>query len=218
MDARAQLMDSIRTGFARTEAWTGLREPVPEVMEVMSRVPRDRFVPAERRDKAWEDRALGIGYGATISQPFIVALMTSLVDPQPDHRVLEIGAGCGYQSAILAELSKHVFSLEIVPELRHACAGRLREFGYDNVDVRHGDGWYGIPEEAPFDAIVVTACARRIPGKLRKQLAAGGRMVVPIGEEGMHQDLLLLEKDADGKAHKHLVLPVSFVPMVGRGR
>jgi protein-L-isoaspartate(D-aspartate) O-methyltransferase len=210
------MMASIRAGFTRTVAWTGLARPVREVEEVMGSVPRDRFVPPDPRPHAFEDRALSIGYGATISQPFIVALMTSIARLRPEHRVLEVGTGSGYQSAILGKLASEVFTLEIVPELRERSAAVLAELGHANVHVLDGDGWRGLAAHAPFDVILVTACATGVPEALRDELACGGRMVLPI-ESGAHQQLIMVEKDESGATTQQVVLPVSFVPMVGRG-
>lgn len=211
------MMDTIRVGFARTASWTGLARPAPEVEDVMMRVPRDRFVPEDQRRAAWDDRALSIGFGATISQPFIVALMTSLARLESDHRVLEIGTGSGYQSAILSQLVAEVYTLEFVPELYERSTRLLEELGCANLHAMQGDGWRGLPAHAPYDAILVTACARAIPEALCDELAIGGRMVLPIDSGQPQQQLVLVEKDASGRIDDRVVLPVSFVPMVGRG-
>ena len=217
MGAPTALLDSIRRGFARTESRTGLAAPDPEVLAAIERVPRDLFVPDELASSAWEDRALSIGYGATISQPFIVALMTSLARPSAADRVLEIGTGSGYQTAIIADLVREVLSIEIVPQLRVRSTATLRSLGCDNVEVLDGDGWRGLPRAAPFDIILVTACALHVPGHLRDQLAQGGRMVLPIGDDQPQQELVLVEKNDAGRCRDRVVLPVSFVPMQGRG-
>ena len=187
VDCVRTMIEDIRTAFARTGATTGLTVPSPAVEAAMSKVDRSRFVPSDIAKSAWDDRALGIGFGATISQPFIVALMTSLAAVTPGDRVLEVGCGSGYQAAVLAELGAQVFSLEIVPQLRNRSARRLMELGYSDIRVVHGDGWGGLAEEAPFDAIVVTACAPSVPVELTKQLAVGGRLVLPVGEDGPEQ-------------------------------
>lgn len=214
------MLASVRAGFARTAAWTGLASPAPEVEQAMRRVPRERFVPARLRNRAFEDQALGIGHGATISQPFIVSLMTTLARLAKHDgaaRVLEIGTGSGYQAAILSQLAGQVHTLEIVPELRQRSAAVLAELGCDNVEVLEGDGWSGLPYRAPFDAILVTACASAVPEALRDELAPGGRMVLPIQAGQGEQQLVLVEKDQEGATQERIVLPVRFVPMVGRG-
>lgn len=187
----------------------------PRVLEAMRRVPRERFVPLERVSQAYGDHPLPIGRGQTISQPFIVALMTDLLDVQPGQRVLEIGTGCGYQAAVLAELGARVESIEIVPELAQAAGRTLGELGYDRVRVYQLDGHRGLPEEAPFDRIIVTAAPPRVPEALLEQLAAGGRMVIPVGGSPMHQELLVIERDAVGRLHRRPTIAVAFVPLTG---
>jgi len=180
----------------------------------MAKVPRHRFVPQEYWDEAYEDYPLPIGYGQTISQPFIVAFMTEAIDPQPDDKVLEIGTGSGYQAAVLAELVKEVYTIEIIPELGQRARRTLQELGYTNVHVRIGDGYRGWPEAAPFDAILLTCAPDHVPPPLVQQLKEGGRMILPVtGRFGM-QELILLTKKG-GKIHEQAVLPVRFVPMVG---
>lgn len=184
----------------------------PRVVAALRAVPRHEFVPDALRERAYVNRPLPIGSGQTISQPFIVALMTELAGVNPDSTVLEIGTGSGYQAAVLAELANHVYTIEIVEPLGQSARETLQRLGYDNVTVRIGDGYQGWPEEAPFDAIVVTAAPERIPEPLIEQLAPGGRMVVPVGEQGGAQSLQLLEKSADGVEVVD-VLPVVFVPL-----
>lgn len=186
----------------------------PRVLAAMARVPRHRFVPAAYQAVAYADRALPIGWGQSISQPFIVALMTSLLRLEHGHRVLEVGTGSGYQAAVLAELTPHVFSVELVPELAAAAAARLRQLGYDRVRIRVGDGWKGWPEEAPFDAMVVTAAPERIPPALVQQLKPGGRMVIPVGPQ-QGQVLWRVVRRPDGGIEMENILPVLFVPLVG---
>ena len=164
------------------------------------------------------NRPRAIGHGQTISQPYIVALMTDLLDLEPTDRVLEIGTGCGYQAAVLAELCARVYSVETVEELAHTAAARLDRLGYANVEVRYGEGFEGWPEEAPFDAIMVTAAPTAVPPALVEQLAPGGRLVVPVGEAGTTQTLTLCRKDAEGRVERDNLLPVSFVPMFRRHR
>jgi protein-L-isoaspartate(D-aspartate) O-methyltransferase len=184
------------------------------VLEAMTAVPRHCFVPLERRDWAYADMPLPIGRGQTISQPFIVALMTELLELEPDAVVLEIGTGSGYQTAVLARLARWVYSVERVPELAEAAAHRLQGLGYDNVTIRAGDGGQGWEEYAPFDGIIVTAAAADIPPALARQLKPGGRLVVPVGPPGYTQDLRLLRKDEQGVVRGRSVLPVVFVPLI----
>ena len=187
----------------------------PRVLEAMRRVPRHRFVPTESANLAYRDEPLPIGSGQTISQPFIVALMTELARPAPDKTVLEIGTGSGYQAAVLAECFDRVFTIEIIPSLGRRATGLLDELGYDNVQVRIGDGYDGWPEEAPFDAIVVTAAPSTIPRPLMEQLAEGGRLVIPVGDRS--QDLMVLTRHGDDYQRK-LVTGVLFVPMTGKAQ
>jgi len=189
----------------------GVRDP--RVLAAMRKVPRHRFVDDAQRAEAYEDHPLPIPGNQTISQPYIVALMTELLELKPTSRVLEIGTGSGYQSAVLAELAKEVYTIEIVPELARLAQTRLRELGYDNVTVREGDGYRGWPEHAPFDAIIVTAAPERIPQPLLDQLARGGIMVIPVG--GFFQELKVFRKSADGRMSEKDILPVRFVPMTG---
>ena len=186
------------------------------VLEAMRRVPRHAFVPAAQRDLAYANRPLPIGFGQTISQPYIVALMTDLLRLAPRARALEIGTGSGYQAAVLAELGHQVYTIEIVSGLAEQAETRLSNLGYNAVHVRRGDGYYGWPEAAPFDGIVVTAAASQIPPPLLEQLKTGGRMVIPIGAAFLVQQLMLIEKLADGSIRTQALLPVAFVPLVGR--
>lgn len=178
----------------------------------MRQVSRDRFVPTDQRQWAYEDRPLPIGYGQTISQPYIVAYMTQALQLVPEARVLEVGTGSGYQAAVLAELVANVYTIEIVPELAVRARDTLAELGYDNVQVRQGDGYGGWPDEAPFDAIIVTAAPVHVPQPLVDQLAVGGRMIIPVGQGW--QSLRVLAREADGVTEE-TVLPVLFVPMTG---
>lgn len=185
----------------------------PEVLRAMRTVPRHEFVPEQFRDSAYDDRPLSIGYGATISQPYIVAAMTELLEPSRDLKVLEIGTGSGYQAAVLAMLVKHVYSIEIVPELAASATQTLKRLGYGNVTVRAGDGYKGWPEQAPFDRIVLTAAPPEIPPALIDQLKPGGKLVAPVGGT-QEQHLVVIEKMRDGKTRRRTVFPVMFVPMV----
>ena len=187
------------------------------VLDAMRRVPRHRFVPEERRPNAYEDRPLGIGYGQTISQPYIVALMSHLLEVEPGDKVLELGTGSGYQAAVLSAMGIEVASVEIVPPLAERAAETLKREGHDNVEVRAADGYYGWPEKAPFDAVIVTAAAPHIPPPLIEQLKRGGRMVIPVGPAYLTQQLVLVHKDLDGGVRSEAVLPVAFVPLTGSG-
>lgn len=198
----------------RDIAARGVRDP--RVLAAMRAVPRERFVPEARRDEACADHPLPIGAGQTISQPYIVALMTDLLDPQPDDAVLEVGTGSGYQAAVLAELVRRVTTIEIIPALGESARERLARLGVSNVEVIVGDGYYGWKRGAPFDGIVVTAAASRIPPPLIEQLKPGGRMVIPVGGAFLTQQLMLVEKDAAGKITTRQLLPVRFVPLTGR--
>ena len=196
----------------------GLEGPFdPRVLEAMRRVPRHRFVAPEAERYAYENRPLAIGHGQTISQPYIVALMTHLARPGPEDRVLEVGTGSGYQAAVLAELVRAVYTIEIVEPLGIAARERLAALGYRNVEVRIGDGYQGWAEQAPFDAIVVTAGAAEVPPPLVAQLKPGGRMVIPVGPAGAIQYLTVIEKRPDGTTTSRRVAPVRFVPFT-RGR
>jgi protein-L-isoaspartate(D-aspartate) O-methyltransferase len=195
----------------RQIASRGIRDE--RVLAALNAVPRHRFVPAVLQDEAYRDSPLPIGHGQTISQPYIVALMTELIRPQPGMRVLEIGTGSGYQAAVLAEIVSEVYTIEIVAPLGQAAAALLSDLGYDNVHTRIGDGFDGWPDEAPFDAIVVTAAPAEIPRPLLDQLAPGGRLVIPVGRGS--QDLVLVTRTADGLDRKS-VIPVRFVPMTGK--
>jgi protein-L-isoaspartate(D-aspartate) O-methyltransferase len=181
----------------------------PRVLAAMRAVPRERFVPADLVPHAYEDRALPIGFGATISQPYIVAYMTEALALSPDHRVLEIGTGSAYQTAILAEIAREVFTIEIVPQLAWRAHDTLEQLGYRNVHVREGDGHAGWPEEAPFDRVIVTAAPPEIPHPLIDQLATGGRMVIPVGEA--MQWIIVVDKTAAGVTQRQTI-PVAFVP------
>ena len=185
------------------------------VLATMVRVPRHAFVPVAQRQNAYENRPLPIGYGQTISQPYIVALMTDLARPGKTHKVLEIGTGSGYQAAVLAELVGQVYSIEIIEPLATQAAQRLRALGYTNIHTRVGDGYYGWPQAGPFDSIVVTAAAPAVPPPLLRQLKPGGRMVIPVGTSFFTQTLMLVQKDAQGRVRTRQLVPVRFVPLTG---
>ena len=186
----------------------------PAVLKAMRETPREQFVPPAVRELAYEDRPLPIGHGQTISQPYIVALMTEMLDIKKDQRVLEIGTGSGYQAAILSSLAKEVYTIEIVPELADSASVTLHRLGYKNVIPREGDGYQGWPEKAPFDRIILTAAPTELPKTLTDQLKPGGKLLAPIGEHSSVQELRLVEKTADGKFTSRPVLQVRFVPMV----
>lgn len=183
------------------------------VLAAMRKVPRDEFVPADQRPHAYEDRPLPIGEKQTISQPYIVALMTELLEVKEGDKVLEIGTGSGYQAAILAELTPHVYTIEIIPSLAQRAEETLRRLGYESVEVKTGDGYLGWPEHAPFDAIIVTCAPEHVPEALKQQLKEGGRMVIPVGPQWTSQTLYLLRK-SKGRLQRKGVIPVRFVPMV----
>lgn len=196
----------------------GPQSSFPPVLEALRRVPRHRFVPEKLVDAAYENRPLPIGYGQTISQPFIVALMTELLDLPENATVLEIGTGSGYQAAVLAEIARDVFTVEIIPELGRSAQARLQELGYGNVHVKIGDGYFGWDEHAPFDAIMVTAAAPHIPPPLVRQLKPGGTLVLPVGPPFLTQYLTVVQKARDGTLTTRQILPVAFVPLTtGRG-
>jgi len=211
------MLEAIRADTAETASWTGRRDLSPRVWAAMAKVERHRFVPEAEAPYAYINRPRPIGHGQTISQPFIVALMTELLDLDPADRVLEIGAGSGYQAAVLAELAREVYTIEIVENLGRAAERRLKDLGYGNVHVRIGDGFKGWPEAAPFDAIIVTAAPERIPETLVEQLKPGGRLVIPLGRQWEPQSLQRCVKGDNGKLACENKLPVAFVPMI-RGK
>ena len=184
------------------------------VLRAMRDIPRHLFIPEVLRGRAYADSPLPIGLGQTISQPYIVALMTELLQPGPSMKVLEIGTGSGYQAAVLSPLVKEIYTIEIVRELAQSSATRLSKLGYKNVTVRFGDGYQGWPEKAPFDRIILTAAPPQLPQALLDQLKPGGKLVAPIGPQGFNQELIVVDKSADGTIKRRSVIPVMFVPMV----
>ncbi len=226
--ARQAMVQEIAVEVRATRKHLGKEALDPRVMAAIGKVARHAFVPAVNRPTAYENRPQPIGHGQTISQPYMVAIMTDLAAIEPTDRVLEIGTGCGYQTAVLAELAARVATIEVVPELAKQAAARLRDLGYGNIDHRAGDGALGWPEHAPFEAIIVTAAAwHRVPPALIGQLAPGGRLVVPVDRSkaaaqypftAQQQDLLLVSKDAQGKVSERTVLPVAFVPLIEGGK
>ncbi len=217
--ARARMVAEIAAMARETGAETGRPRFSEQVMAAMGKVPRHRFVPALQDIFAYDNRPLPIGEGQTISQPYIVALMTDLLDPKSADTVLEVGTGSGYQAAVLAELVAKVYTIEIVEPLARRARQVLGELGYRNVEIRVGDGYGGWPAAAPFDAIIVTAAPAAVPQPLIDQLKPGGRMVIPVGGASDVQQLLLVEKQSDGRTTTRRTLPVRFVPLTGdRGR
>ena len=214
--ARDRMVKEIELDVIATATSIGRSRLHQDVMKAISEVPRHEFVPEHNRDAAYYNRPLPIGYGQTISQPYIVALMTDLLAVSRDAKVLEVGAGSGYQAAILSRLVKEVHSIEIIPELARECRARVERLGYTNITIHEGDGYYGLEAEAPFDAIVVTAAAAYIPPPLVRQLKPGGRMVVPVGAQFAVQYLMLVEKNDRGEVSTRNVLPVQFVPLTGQ--
>lgn len=210
---REALLKEIEAMARETGAETGRPVFSAPVMASMARVPRHRFVPAPYRTLAYANRPLPIGQGQTISQPYIVALMTELLDAEPGDAVLEIGTGSGYQAAVLAELVDRVYTIEIIEPVGRNAAALLQELGYRNIETRIGDGYDGWPERAPFDAIMVTAAAPQVPPALVAQLKPGGRMVIPLGAQSEVQFLHLMVKQADGSISTRRSLPVRFVPL-----
>lgn len=210
---RLALLQEIEAMARETGAETGRAVYSARVMAAMGKVPRHRFVPATYGPLAYANRPLPIGHGQTISQPYIVALMTELLDVEPGDSVLEIGTGSGYQAAVLAELARQVYSIEIIEPIGKHAAALLQQLGYKNIETRIGDGYNGWPEHAPFDGIIVTAAAPQVPPALIAQLKPGGRMVIPVGAEGDVQFLHVLVKQADGSISTQRSLPVRFVPL-----
>lgn len=212
---RDALIRDIAEEYRMTGQFTGRDSMDPRVRDALAKVKRHLFVPEAERGYAYLNQPLPIGYRQTISQPYIVAIMTDMLDIGPGHVVLEIGTGSGYQAAILSELAARVYSIEVVPELAESAKTCLRDQGYDNVEVRSGDGSLGWPEHAPFDRIILTAAAPELPEALINQLAPGGRLIAPVGD-ALGQNLVLLEKDDDGNISQRTVLPVAFVPLTHR--
>jgi protein-L-isoaspartate(D-aspartate) O-methyltransferase len=212
---RRQMVDEIATVARGAAAESDKPTIAAGVMAALNKVPRHHFVPPDQARAAYENRPLPIGYGQTISQPYIVALMTDLMRVEPHHVVLEVGTGSGYQAAVLAELARSVCTIEIVEPLAVEADRRLREQGYARVRTKVGDGYYGWKECGPFDSIIVTAAASHVPPPLIQQLKTGGRMVIPLGNSFLTQQLMLVDKNADGTLVTRQVLPVRFVPLTG---
>jgi len=218
-DKRLQrMLDEIARDARETANWTGRLTFSERTVRAMEEVPRHLFVADRDADAGYVNRPLRIGHGQTISQPFIVALMTDFLNLKGDEQVLEVGTGCGYQTAVLATALEagHVHTLEVIDALVASATTRLKDQGYDNVSVRHGDGFQGWPEAAPFDAIIVTAAPDHVPVALTDQLKPSGRMVLPVGRPHDRQILTLIGKDGNGQLRTEKILPVAFVPMIGK--
>ena len=212
---RKQMLAEIEEGLRTTSRYIDKKSFDMQVMKAMDTVPRHEFVSEGLRVNAYDDRPLPIGHGQTISQPYIVALMTDLLQTQPEHRVLEIGTGSGYQAAVLSQLVDQVYSIEIIEPLGRSTTQLLDRLGYKNIETRIADGYDGWPQQAPFDSIIVTAAISHIPPPLVKQLKKGGRIIIPVGSRFQTQYLTLVEKDKQGAISTRQILPVAFVPFTG---
>ena len=211
---RARMVSEVEAMYAETRSETGIAAMSPAVRKAMGKVERHRLIPAGELGRAYRNHPLPIGQGQTISQPYIVALSTDLLNLKPTDSVLEVGTGSGYQAAVLAEIVSRVYSVELLEPLARTAEANLKDLQYRNVSIRVGDGYKGWPEKAPFDGIVVTAAAPQVPRALLEQLKPGGRMVIPVGGEGEVQVLKLVTRRADGGVDEKRVLPVRFVPLV----
>lgn len=209
---RNNMIAEIEQDLRLTQYSHGLPSFSPMLINALNNVPRHEFVPENMIKQAYDNHPLPIGHGQTISQPFIVALMTELLNLTDQSTVLEIGTGSGYQAAILGQMAKHVYTIEIIEPLAQQAIQLFNKLGYRNIFVRAGDGYQGWPEHAPYDAIIVTAAPEKIPPQLSEQLKPGGKIVIPVGAQYQSQQLLLIEKDNNGKLHETTILPVSFVP------
>ena len=215
-DEQRRMMQEIQREVEYTRSLIGKSALDERVMQVMARIPRHEFVPGDSQRYAYDNSPLPIGCQQTISQPYIVALMTDLLKVEPQHRLLEVGTGSGYQAAILSQLAEQVYSVEIIPELGEQAKNRLKRLGYDNVEVKVADGYHGWLEHAPFDGIIVTAAATHIPQPLIDQLKPGGRLVIPVGSHWGPQVLILVTKTPEGELETRNVLGVAFVPLTRR--
>jgi protein-L-isoaspartate(D-aspartate) O-methyltransferase len=215
VEQREALIREIEQDVKQTSIYIGKERFDPKVMQAMATVPRHEFVPDSQRRYAYENRPLPIGYGQTISQPYIVALMTDLLEVKSGDRILEIGTGSGYQAAVLIELTQQVYTIEIVQPLGERARETFKRLGLDNIQTRVGDGYFGWEAHAPYDGIVVTAAAGHVPPPLVKQLKPGGRMVIPVGSRFFVQQLVLVLKDNKGEVTTRQILPVRFVPLTG---
>jgi protein-L-isoaspartate(D-aspartate) O-methyltransferase len=211
----AQMVREIEAEVRSTSRWIGKPALDKRVMDAMKHVPRHEFVPPDMIHLAYQNEPLPIGFGQTISQPYIVALMTDMLDPHDSDVVLEIGTGCGYQTAVISELVKQVYTVEVIRQLGEQTKERLTKLGYRNIEFRVGDGYSGWPEHAPYDAVIVTAAAESIPEKLIEQLKPGGCMAIPVGTLYRGQTLLRVHKNENGTVDQKEILPVAFVPLIG---
>ena len=214
--ARKEMVKVIQRDVESTRGYLGRDSLGQNVIDTMGKVQRHAFVLPRSRRYAYENRPLSIGYAQTISQPYIVAIMTDLLDLKPSDRVLEIGTGSGYQAAVLAEIVKEVYTIEVIRELGISAEKRLKKLGYENIKTRIGDGYYGWKAHAPYDAIIVTAAAGNIPPPLFKQLKPGGKMIIPVKSFSQVQHLILISKDENGAMTTRQILPVRFVPLTGK--
>jgi protein-L-isoaspartate(D-aspartate) O-methyltransferase len=214
-EARLKMVKAIEADVQETSFYISKKSLASQVMTVMGAVERHNFVPSSEQSRAYANRPLPIGHGQTISQPYIVALMTDLLSVEPGDKILEIGTGSGYQAAVLAEMGAEVFTIEIIEPLAQQASKRLKELGYNQIETRYGDGYYGWEKEAPFDAIVVTAAANHIPPPLIRQLKPDSVMVIPVGSRFLVQQLVLVTKDTAGSITTRQILPVRFVPLTG---
>jgi len=208
------MINEIENEVRYTYSFTGKKQLHGRVMKAMANIPRDLFVPENLRNLAFENGPLPIGHGQTISQPYIVALMTDILNPQPGHNVLEIGTGSGYQTAVLSMLCKKVYTVERIHALNEIAKKRFDDLGYDNIETCVGNGYNGWKEHAPYDRIIVSAAASHIPMALIKQLKPGGKLVLPVGHMSMYQELIVVNKDLNNKITTHSILGVSFVPLI----
>lgn len=215
-DPMEEMLRVIELEYELTAHATARVKPDPRVLQAMSRIPRDAFVPESMKARAYDNNALPIGRGQTISQPFIVALMTDLLQTEKTDIILAVGTGSGYQAAVLSRLVGKVYSLEIIPELAEQTSQLLNRLGYTNVEVLCADGYGGLPDKAPFDGIIVTAAAPDIPLPLKEQLKPSGHLVIPVGLPYSHQELVVCDKDLHGHTHTRDILGVAFVPMTGK--
>lgn len=209
------MMSDIQREVEYTRNITGIKQFSRSVLDAMQTIPRHEFVPQALRGLAYHNGPLSIGHGQTISQPYIVALMTDLLEPEESDVMLEVGTGSGYQAAVLAQVVKQVYSMEIIPELAIEARLKLQSLNIDNIEIKTGDGYYGWPEHQPYDGIIVTAAAPYIPEPLIKQLKIGAKLVIPVGRPYLHQELLLVEKTAEDQTDVSQVLSVAFVPLTG---
>lgn len=210
-----RMMSDIQMEVEYTRGITGIKQFRQKVLDAMQNVPRHLFIPEGLRDLAYHNGPLSIGHGQTISQPYIVALMTDLLAPESHHVMLEVGTGSGYQAAVLAKIISQVYSVEIIPELAAEAKTKLATMNITNVDIKCTDGYYGWAEHAPYDGIIVTAAAPYIPEPLVAQLKVGAKLVIPVGRPYLHQELLTVEKTADGQTEVKNILSVAFVPLTG---